>query len=225
MAQTVVGFFDDAAEAQRAVEQLVSNGFDRSRVDVSSGGAGNSSTVSTSGDRDGDRENGITRFFKNLFGDDDDEANRYSRVGARSNSIVTVHAQSSDEAERAADLLDDYGAINVNERASGYDRDNVSSDYDRDTATGSNRISDTDYNRTTALSDTDDNRSDVSDRTDRDNTISRIEENLEVGKKNSRTGWGTGAQPHCRAPGGRKYPPAGRTCICRAQSGGPRGQP
>jgi len=101
MAQTVVGFFDDAAEAQRAVEQLASNGFDRSRIDISSGG--NSST-STSGDYDRDRESGISRFFKNLFGDNDDEANRYSRVGLRSNSIVTVHAQSSDEAERAADL-------------------------------------------------------------------------------------------------------------------------
>jgi hypothetical protein len=41
MAQTVVGFFDDAQDARRAVEQLVSNGFDRSRIDVSSG---NSST-------------------------------------------------------------------------------------------------------------------------------------------------------------------------------------
>jgi hypothetical protein len=121
MAQTVVGFFDDAQDARRAVEQLVSNGFDRSRIDVSSGNSSTGmGTASTSTDRGGDSENGITRFFKNLFGDNDDEADRYSRVGMSSNSIVTVHAQSADEAERAADLLDDYGAINVNERASQY---------------------------------------------------------------------------------------------------------
>lgn len=157
MAQTVVGFFDDAAQAQRAVEQLVSNGFDRSYIDVSSGT--NQSTMSTSGDRSNpEHENGITRFFKNLFGDDDDEADRYSRVGMRSNSIVTVHAQSSDEAERAADLLDDAGAVNVNERAS---------DYDRSGAYTSGNTA----------------RTDISDTSGSDTTINRIEENLEVGKR------------------------------------------
>jgi len=183
MAQTVVGFFDDASEAQRAVQQLVSSGFDRSRIDVSSGNnsgttsgssASNySSTASSSTDRDnrGEHENGITRFFKNLFGDNDDEADRYSRVGMRSNSIVTVHAQSADEAERAADLLDDYGAVNVNERASEYER------------TGSS-----DYDRTSTVSDTD-NRRDTTRRTsDEDTTVNRVEENLEVGKRTVETG-------------------------------------
>jgi stress response protein YsnF len=176
MAQTVVGFFDDAAEAQRAVEQLVSNGFDRSRIDVSSGNnRGALSTSSTSSDPDNihdsrDSDNGVTRFFKNLFGDDDDEADRYSRVGMQSNSIVTVHAQSADEAERAADLLDDYGAINVNERASQYGNTGVSSDSDR----------------TSAYSDT--NRSNMGNSTDSDTTINRIEENLEVGKRTVESG-------------------------------------
>src|SRR5215218_10720955 len=190
MAQTVVGFFDDAADAQRAVEQLVSNGFDRSRIDVSSGT--NSGTTSTSGDRDHDRENGITRFFKNLFGDNDEDADRYSRVGMRSNSIVTVHAQSSDEAERAADLLDDYGAINVNERASQYETTGsttgTTSGYDRTTMSDRDRTMDTDYTGNRAYSDTDVNRSnigntsnlntsdrDITDRdtSDRDTTINR----------------------------------------------------
>jgi len=158
MAQTVVGFFDDAADAQRAVEQLVSNGFDRSRIDVSSGS--NQGTTSTSSSRSTEHENGITRFFKNLFGDNDDEADRYSRVGMRSNSIVTVHAQSSDEAERAADLLDDYGAVNVNERASDEGSIGTSASYDRSNA----------YSNTGTASDS-------------DTTINRVEENLEVGKK------------------------------------------
>jgi len=191
MAQTVVGFFDDAADAQRAVEQLVSNGFDRSQIDVSSGTG--SGTASTSGHHDHDHENGITRFFKNLFGDNDEDADRYSRVGMRSNSIVTVHAQSSDEAERAADLLDDYGAINVNERASQYEATGSSTDYDRTTMSDRDRTADSDYNRNTAYSDTDTNRSNISDtsnfntsdrdKSDRDQTINRIEENLDVSKR------------------------------------------
>jgi stress response protein YsnF len=197
MAQTVVGFFDDAQDARRAVEQLVSNGFDRSRIDVSSGNSGTGmGTASTSTDRGGDSENGISRFFKNLFGDNDDEADRYSRVGMNSNSIVTVHAQSADEAERAADLLDDYGAVNVNERASQYGTSGASStsgmasmasntpDYDR--SSDSDRSSD--YDNTRLASDSDrgglfGNTGTTRDRSDEDATVQRVEENLEVGKR------------------------------------------
>jgi uncharacterized protein (TIGR02271 family) len=133
MANTVVGFFDSASEAQNAVEQLVENGFNRNNIDVS--GSSNSTTVAdtsysdgssattssdTHRDSDHDSGNAVTRFFKNLFGGDDDEANRYSTVAERSGVIVTVHTDSDDEAERAADLLDDYGAVNVDERASEY---------------------------------------------------------------------------------------------------------
>jgi len=188
MAQTVIGFFDDAAAAQRAVQQLVSNGFDRDRIDVSSGNRSGMTSTSSDTSEHRDHENGITRFFKNLFGDNDDEAERYSRVGMRSNSIVTVHSQSSEEAERAADLLDDYGAINVNDRASEYDTTNTSSDY--------TRTGDSDYSRTAnsgttsnaAYSDTEDRRRDINDTTGRDTTINRIEEDMQVGKRTVETG-------------------------------------
>ena len=126
MAQTVVGFFENETEAQRAADRLEQAGIGRSNVDVSRGGA----TQGVSSNQD--NEGGITKFFKNLFGDNDD-ADRYSKAGNSGRyAIVTVHAQSSDEAERAADLLDDSGAINVDERASeyGYNRQGVSSDSD-----------------------------------------------------------------------------------------------
>lgn len=200
MAQTVVGFFDNAAEAQSAVQQLVSNGFSRENIDISAGGSGSTGQVSSNREESGN-ENGITRFFKSLFGDDDDEAQRYSTVGQKSGSIVTVHAQSSDEAERAADLLDDYGAVNVNERASqyGYDSDrsttNVGSDrtdYSSDrtdyvagpsAGLTSDRTSDISSDRTSDMSS--DRTSDMSsDRTsDREASIPRIQEELEVGKR------------------------------------------
>jgi hypothetical protein len=85
-------------------------------------------------DRDGRNTNAITDFFNNLFGgrdkdkdddDDDDDAARYSHVAQRSRAIVTVHAQSRQEAEAAAEIMDDCGAVDVDERASqsGYTRD------------------------------------------------------------------------------------------------------
>jgi uncharacterized protein (TIGR02271 family) len=122
MAQTVVGMFDNSSEAQQAVQKLVDSGITRSNIDVSSnsGSTGTSYSSDSSTKHDHEEGNAFTRFFKNLFSDDDDEADKYSRVASKSQCIVTVHAQSNDEAERAADILDDNGAVNVDERASEY---------------------------------------------------------------------------------------------------------
>lgn len=122
MAQTVVGFFDQASEAQNAVEALVNSGFSRDQIDLSTANASSTNTydtgMTTSSTRDD--EGGIGGFFRSLFGDDDDDrTSRYSTVGERS-SIVTVHATSEDHAERAADILDEYGAVDVDERYNEY---------------------------------------------------------------------------------------------------------
>lgn len=128
MAQTVIGIFDDASEAQTAMQELMEAGFSRNNIDLSTS---DNSTMADSSyitrtdvdvDRDTDRnrdKGGISGFFASLFGDDDDDRDRYTTVGER-HSILTVHAQSEDEAERAADILDDAGAIDVNERAEQY---------------------------------------------------------------------------------------------------------
>lgn len=159
MAQTVIGFFDNPTEAQRAVERLQTLGISRDMIDLSTNAAG-STGVSDSRTTDrGDRENesGITRFFRNLFGSDDDEADRYSHVAERSSAIVTVHARTEDEAEKAADLLDECGAVDVDERAAqyGYTSGRSASETGR--------------------------RENINN--ERGTTIPRIEENMEVGKR------------------------------------------
>lgn len=116
----------------------------------------------TSGSYDNDhKESGITRFFKSLFGGNDDDVNTYSSVAQRSGSIVTVHAQSKDEAERAADILDANGAVDVNEKASQYGMGRSTSNTGNTfTGTGTNEGS----------------------------SINVIEEQLEVGKRQVQTG-------------------------------------
>jgi stress response protein YsnF len=181
MAQTVIGMFDNSSEAQQAVEKLVSSGISRDRIDVtdkssssSSGSTGSSysstgSDSSTTRDHDDDHhDNAITRFFKNLFGDDDDDADKYSKVASRAKCIVTVHAQSSEEAEDAADILDDNGAVDVNERASEYGYGSTSNTGT--TGTG-------DYTGT-------------SDRTSNNESkkIPVIKENIEIGKREVESG-------------------------------------
>ncbi|WP_375433951.1 YsnF/AvaK domain-containing protein [uncultured Hymenobacter sp.] len=136
MSQTVVGIFDTAAEAQNAAQQLQAAGFNLDHVDVSTrnaqsnSGSDSSNYSNTSGtategvaDAAGRTGDGIGNFFSNLFGGDDyDDTQRYSHVARSTGSIVTVHAHSAENAQRAAEILDAAGAIDVDDRAaqSGY---------------------------------------------------------------------------------------------------------
>jgi len=147
MAQTVVGLFNSASEAQQAVQQLMSAGFIRSNVDVAAqdaqnaqrmaGGASgrnndpsdfqNSSGTAIEGAADaasratGRAEDSISNFFSNLFGgSDNDDARAYTNVARSGGSVVTVHAASAEEATRARDILDHCGAMDVHAQAQAY---------------------------------------------------------------------------------------------------------
>lgn len=179
--QTVVGIFDTASEAQSAVESLVNSGFDRSAVDLST----RNSDYSHDADEDHDTNNGggIGGFFSSLFGSDDDDRNqRYTTVGQRS-SIVTVHAQSEDLAERAADILDAAGAVDIDEKAAQYSSTQgyagtTAGQYAGDLTTG------TTTNQYAADLTTDTNAV----REGETISVPVIEENLEVGKRTVETG-------------------------------------
>lgn len=118
MSNTVIGIFEYADQAREAQQYLLSNGFTSNSVDVKTSMADLSNDSSTRTEKDEDFMYSIGNFFKNLFGDDDDEVNRYSEVG-RKGTIVTVHASTSQEAELAAEILDKYGAVDVNEKSAG----------------------------------------------------------------------------------------------------------
>lgn len=192
--QTVIGVFDDASDAQNAVDQLVSNGFSRDSIDLSAQTASNyndSTTMRVDRDDDDDNNGGIGGFFSSLFGSDSDDSRKYSHVASRG-TIVTVHAQSSDEAERAADLLDEYGAVDVDERATEYGYSSYNQTNDTPNSVDYNAASTgaaatgigatgTGYGVTDDLTNTSD-RIPTTD-TNADQTIKVIEENLEVGKR------------------------------------------
>lgn len=111
MAHTVIGFFKDAAAAQRAAEELVHAGFNRSNIDIAHPDA--AASENKTGERN-ESESGITRFFKSLFGESS-ETEKYTQAGNSGKSIVTVQAHTAEEARQAANLLDDYGALDVYE--------------------------------------------------------------------------------------------------------------
>ena len=111
MSQTVVGIFDKVMDAEKSMDRLLNEGFTREQVDIAD--------HTNRKDHDDD-DDSIGGFFSSLFGDSDDT--RHHTDAAKSGVVVTVHAQSAEQAERAADILDDHGTVNVNERA-GLDRD------------------------------------------------------------------------------------------------------
>lgn len=219
MSQTVIGIFDSSSEAQNAVQQLVSSGISRSNIDISDRSTSGNTSDSYDNDRDDDSIGG---FFRSLFGGDDHDTNKYSSV-ARRGCTVTVHAQSTEEASRAADLLDDHGAVDVDERAQQYNTSghsnlsggfntgttsgstsdnygtsgslttgmagaiNTGTTTDRDNLDYSNRDN-LDMNRTGNLTnDFDRDRTDNFTR-DNDRSIPIIEENIQVGKRETETG-------------------------------------
>lgn len=175
MSQTVIGFFDERSEAMEAVEKLVDRGVPREQIDISGSTMGDTyntgSTYDTDTNRnrssdDDDGDNAITRFFKNLFGGDDDDTNKYSRVAERADTILTVHCTSRDEAEDVADILDDCGAIDVDKKAQEYGYGS------RGTTSGAYNNEESDFDR----GDTGSDKIDV------------VREDIEIGKREVETG-------------------------------------
>ncbi|HEY1006664.1 MAG TPA: PRC-barrel domain-containing protein [Sphingobacteriaceae bacterium] len=109
--QTVVGVFDHTSQAQAAVEYLVrKGGFKRERIDMMLRDADDYDTT-----RKGEEHHsGMSEFFSNLF-KGDTRAKDYSDA-ASTCSVVTLHTESLEEAEKAAEILDMHGAVNVEER-------------------------------------------------------------------------------------------------------------
>jgi len=123
MQHTLVAVFDNHADAQSAMDELLASGFSRSDVNVSSADA-TGQTSSLSGDVpriDETHEEGIgasiKHFFTGLFGSDNDEhVSRYSDVVSRGHHVLTVTTQSEPEVERAADVIERFGPIDIDER-------------------------------------------------------------------------------------------------------------
>lgn len=114
MSHTVVAIFENFEQAREAASNLHSNGFNDSNVDLSVQDPGQTTANRGNDSRRDDNDSSVGSFFDNLFGNDNEDSRKYSDVGRRG-TILTVHARSSEEAHRASKILDQYGAMDVNE--------------------------------------------------------------------------------------------------------------
>jgi uncharacterized protein (TIGR02271 family) len=110
------------------MDELLASGFTRTDVNVSSadstgqtdglGGSttGSSSSMSTD-THDESIGSSIKHFFSGLFGSDSDEhATRYAGAVSSGHHVLTVTTQSEPEVERAADVIERFGPIDIDER-------------------------------------------------------------------------------------------------------------
>lgn len=119
--RTVVGVFDDQSTANNVVEQLVNSGFSRSNIDINSNdsyasdaASGNTGLTGQTRDHSG---GGISGFFSRMFGDNQpDDYGHYAEAVRRGSMMVCVTTDEQN-ADRAADILERGGAVDVDERA------------------------------------------------------------------------------------------------------------
>ncbi len=121
---SVTAIFADRQTAESARQELFRNGFnadqveltttDQFRLDAASGNAG------LSGHHHHGEGGGIGGFFRRLFGADatDEDRTYYSRAAERGDTALVVHAD-EDAVDRAADILNNSGAVDVDEDAAG----------------------------------------------------------------------------------------------------------
>lgn len=110
MSYTVVGMFPTNEEADKASAKLDSAGFGKQDYQIS--------RYSTTGEytegSEYDEDEKTSGFWNWLFGDDENEKKKYSYAGTKSN-ILTVYTNTADRAEKARDIMNENGALNVND--------------------------------------------------------------------------------------------------------------
>jgi uncharacterized protein (TIGR02271 family) len=116
--------FDNRADADRAQDELLASGFSRQDVRLSNSDATGASdsvsgtTTSTGARTDEGIGASIKHFFSDIFGTDNSEhAQRYSTAVSRGHHVLTVSTDSEPEVERAADIVERHGPVDIDEKS------------------------------------------------------------------------------------------------------------
>jgi uncharacterized protein (TIGR02271 family) len=122
MQHTLVAIFDNRSDAQSAADELLTAGFAQLDVNVSSAntstqtGSVTGTSAVAAGTHDESIGASIKHFFSNLFGDDDARAHHYAGAVTGGRHVLTVTTQSEPEVERAADMIERFGPVDIDER-------------------------------------------------------------------------------------------------------------
>lgn len=123
MKSVIVGVFDSQAAANAAKDKLLLAGFANEVVVVSSEEMDTMNTDSIVGSTNvqpEQKEGVISRFFSSIFGDGDHPdpySDTYREAIRRGHYGVSVNVENDDEIGRAEKILNDCGALDIDEHA------------------------------------------------------------------------------------------------------------
>jgi hypothetical protein len=124
MQHTLVAVFDNRNDAQQAMDELLASSFTSTNVRLSQGDI--TGTISdtpapaASTKEDDSIATSIRNFFSDIFGTDDNvNTQRYASAVTNGQYVLTVGPVSEPEVERAADIVERFGPIDIDEESSG----------------------------------------------------------------------------------------------------------
>jgi uncharacterized protein (TIGR02271 family) len=121
MQHTLISVFEDRKDAEHAKDDLLAAGFSGEQVRVSKGdstGITDSVTGRSASDtHDEGFGSGIKHFFQSIFGTDNSEyAQKYTDAVSRGHHVLTIIASDEVEVERAADIVERHGPVDIDEK-------------------------------------------------------------------------------------------------------------
>jgi uncharacterized protein (TIGR02271 family) len=133
MEQVIVGVFDNQSQVDRARQALIDAGYPDSAMSVHATDESRETTAEVDDDAE---ESGIAHFFRKLFGMEKhrDSANLYAEAVRRGHYVLTVHSTDAAQVDRAQDILEECGAIDVDERSTEWSEQDETRNQQRETA-------------------------------------------------------------------------------------------
>jgi uncharacterized protein (TIGR02271 family) len=116
MTNTIIGVFDDRAEAQRTEQELIAAGFDRSAVSIRAGQTQTTTVTRQSRGRDDDG-GGVWEAIKDLFGMADESERAYYQEAARRGGVILSVNAPENQIDRACDIIARHHPVDIETRA------------------------------------------------------------------------------------------------------------
>ena len=114
MTNTIIGVFDDRAEAQRTEQELIAAGFDRSAVSIRAGQTQTTKKTTQSRQDDG---GGVWDAIKDLFGMADDSERAYYQEAARRGGVILSVNAPENQIDRACEIIERHNPVDIETRA------------------------------------------------------------------------------------------------------------
>jgi hypothetical protein len=118
MTRTLIAVFDNRGDAQSALDELVSSGFSRSQIRLNEGQTTAAAPATPETSHGGGIVDSIKNFLGSMFGTDDSEyVQKYSDAVTRGHQVLTLTVVEERDVERAADIVERFGPIDIDEKS------------------------------------------------------------------------------------------------------------